>query len=313
LTKFARAFAPAAISSFFEICDQTSDGKPISDLERVGSRGGGFGLQMGVLTEVTISPSKINNLYVFINGKAAPEAQTTRTTLQMLLNRVQGTHDVFVHHKIEVPVGAGFGTSAGGALTAGLALKEALKLPLTFNQIGKFAHVAEVQCKTGLGTVSALTLGGGCMLVLEPGAPGIGVIDRIPLNSDHVIVTGIFGATPTKSVLSSSARRLEINRWGRETLEEILSEPSIENFLACCWRFAQKSGFATERVKKLVHLAEKAGAVGAAQNMVGEAVHALALEENALSVAEAFKQVLPTKDILVSRLDFQGVRLVGKA
>jgi pantoate kinase len=313
LTKFARAFAPAAISSFFEICDQTSDGKPISDLERVGSRGGGFGLQMGVLTEVTISPSKINNLYVFINGKAAPEAQTTRTTLQMLLNRVQGTHDVFVHHKIEVPVGAGFGTSAGGALTAGLALKEALKLPLTFNQIGKFAHVAEVQCKTGLGTVSALTLGGGCMLVLEPGAPGIGVIDRIPLNSDHVIVTGIFGATPTKSVLSSSARRLEINRWGRETLEEILSEPSIENFLACCWRFAQKSGFATERMKKLVHLAEKAGAVGAAQNMVGEAVHALALEENALSVAEAFKQVLPTKDILVSRLDFQGVRLVGKA
>jgi pantoate kinase len=268
---------------------------------------------MGVLTEVTISPSKINNLYVFINGKAAPEAQTTRTTLQMLLNRVQGTHDVFVHHKIEVPVGAGFGTSAGGALTAGLALKEALKLPLTFNQIGKFAHVAEVQCKTGLGTVSALTLGGGCMLVLEPGAPGIGVIDRIPLNSDHVIVTGIFGATPTKSVLSSPARRLEINRWGRETLEEILSEPSIENFLACCWRFAQKSGFATERVKKLVHLAEKAGAVGAAQNMVGEAVHALALEENALSVAEAFKQVLPTKDILVSRLDFQGVRLVGKA
>jgi pantoate kinase len=313
LTKFARAFAPAAISSFFEICDQTSDGKPISDLERVGSRGGGFGLQMGVLTEVTISPSKINNLYVFINGKAAPEAQTTRTTLQMLLNRVQGTHDVFVHHKIEVPVGAGFGTSAGGALTAGLALKEALKLPLTFHQIGKFAHVAEVQCKTGLGTVSALTLGGGCMLVLEPGAPGIGVIDRIPLNSDHVIVTGIFGATPTKSVLSSSARRLEINRWGRETLEEILSEPSIENFLACCWRFAQKSGFATERMKKLVHLAEKAGAVGAAQNMVGEAVHALALEENALSVAEAFKQVLPTKDILVSRLDFQGVRLVGKA
>ena len=50
----------------------------------------------------------------------------------------------------------GFGTSAGGALTTGLALKEAIKLPLTYNQIGQVAHAAEIQCLTGLGTVSSL-------------------------------------------------------------------------------------------------------------------------------------------------------------
>jgi hypothetical protein len=66
----------------------------------------------------------------------------------------------------------------------------------------------------------------------------------------------------------------------------------------------------TPRVRQLVKLAEKAGAVGAAQNMVGEAVHALALEENARDIAEAFKQVLPNEKILAAKIDFQGARLV---
>jgi len=57
-------------------------------------------------------------------------------------------------------------------------------------------------------------------------------------------------------------------------------------------------------------LAKKAGAIGTAQNMVGEAVHAIVLKENAPAVVEAFKKVLPKKSILVSQIDFQGARLV---
>ena len=99
----------------------------------------------------------------------------------MLLSKMNEKYDVTVEHQIEVPIGTGFGTSAGGALTAGLALKEALDLPLTYNQIGKIAHVAEIECQTGLGTVSSLTFTGGCVLVVEPGAPGICQLDRIPI------------------------------------------------------------------------------------------------------------------------------------
>jgi pantoate kinase len=308
--KTVKASAPAGISSFFEICDRTDDGKPIADLERVGSRGGGFGIQKGVLTEVTVSEAKINRIRVFINGTLAPEAETTKTVLQMLLSRAERAYNVVVNHEVQVPIEAGFGTSAGGALTAGLALSKALDLPLTFNQIGRIAHIAEVQCKTGLGTVGPLMLGG-CVLTVEPGAPGIGVIDRIPLSDKYMIVAGVFGSTPTKQVLASAEKRREVNRYGRKTLETILAEPSVENFMACCLDFAKKAGFMTARVKRLVKLAEKAGAVGVAQNMVGEAVHALTLEENAGEIAEAFKQVLPNEKILVAKIDFQGARLVG--
>lgn len=170
-TKTAKAFAPAGISSFFEICDRDENGKAITDLEHVGARGGGFGLQKGVWTQVTAEEAKSSGITVTINGKRAPEAETTKTVIDTLLSKMNESYIVIVNHEVEVPIGAGFGTSAGGALTAALALKEALDLPLTYNQIGKIAHVAEVQCKTGLGTVGPLMLGG-CILTLEPGAPG---------------------------------------------------------------------------------------------------------------------------------------------
>ena len=309
--KTANAFAPAAISSFFEICDQTSDGMPIADLEKVGARGGGFGLQKGVLTELTIFPAKNSQIKISINGRGSPEAQTTKAVVQTLLRQTEGTYDVVVNHKIDVPIGAGFGTSAGGALTAALALREALGLPLTLNQVGKAAHIAEIKCRTGLGTVSSLTQGGGCILVVEPGAPGTCVIDHIPLAPDYIVVAGVFQSISKETVLSFPERRRDVNRYGRKTLDAILGEPSLENFLDCCWRFAQDAGFATERVRKLVHLANKAGAIGTTQNMVGEAVHAVTLEEKAADVLEAFKQVLPEENVLVSKLDFQGARLVN--
>ncbi len=308
----AKAFAPAAISSFFEIHD-TEGNKPIIDLEKVGARGGGFGLQKGVLTKVTIREAeKSGSINVFINSKPALEAKTTRKVIEILLSGKNAKYDVTVEHQIEVPIGTGFGTSAGGALTAGLALKEALDLPLTYNQIGKIAHVAEIECQTGLGTVSSLTSTGGCVLVVEPGAPGICQIDRIPITSDYMVVAGFFESNISKkTVLTDPEKKQVINRYGKKTLEAILAEPSLENFLDCCWKFSEKTGLATENVRQLVKLAKKAGAVGAAQNMIGEAVHALVLKENADQVAEAFKQVLPSEKVIVSKIDFQGARLVG--
>ncbi len=305
----SQAFAPAAISSFFEIRDM-QNGKPISDLAQVGAVGGGFGLSKGVTTKITAEAAANNKVDVSINAKPAVEAKTTIKVISKLLSQTTNKYHVTVDHHIAVPVGMGFGTSAGGALTAGLALKEALALPLTYNQIGKIAHVAEIQCQTGLGTVSSLTFTGGCVLVVEAGAPGICKIDRIPISPKYVVVAGFLPSRiPKGPIFSSLERKKQINGFGRETLEAILLKPCLENFLSQSWQFSQKAGFATENTRRLVDLAIDAGAVGAAQNMIGEAVHALVLEEKAALVAEAFKKVLPSKQVLTSEIDFQGVRL----
>jgi pantoate kinase len=308
-SKIGKAFAPAAISSFFEIHD-TEGNKPIADLEKVGARGGGFGLQKGVSTRVTAKEADESSVEVLINSKPAPEAKTTIKVVETLLRGITEKYAVTVEHQIDVPIGAGFGTSAGGALTAGLALKEALGLPLTYNQIGKVAHVAEIQCRTGLGTVSSLTFTGGCVLVVEPGAPGICQLDRIPITPDYMVVAGVFKSNMPKTALADPEKKQIINRYGKKALEAILAEPTLRNFLDRCWEFSQNAGFATRDVQRLVKVAKEAGAVGAAQNMLGEAVHAVVLEENADRVAEAFKEVLPSEKVIISKIDFQGARLI---
>lgn len=309
MVKRARAFSPAGISSFFEICDRTPDEKPIVDLEHVGARGGGFGFVKGVLTEVNIAESKQNSIQVFMNGTSFPEAETTKTVATALLAKVDKKYTVTIRHQVEVPIGTGFGSSAAGALGTAFALSDALGLHLTYNQLGRIAHVAEVKCKTGLGTVGPLLLGG-CIVTVEPGAPGYGIIDRIPITADHVIVAGVFEPWSTKEVLASPEKRKRVNEWGRKTVEAILAEPSLENFMRASKEFAVKTGLATKRVKSLIASAERAGAIGAAQNMVGEAVHALTTPENLNSVLQVFKKVLPNEKVLSGKVDLQGVRLL---
>jgi len=308
-TRISKAFSPAGISSFFEICDQTPDGRTITELERVGARGGGFGLKRGVLTEVSVSKSRTRNVKIFINERPAPEAETTRTVVDMLLERVDQPYRVEVKHRVEVPIGAGFGTSAAGAVGTALALGKAMSLSLTYRDIGRVAHVAEVKCKTGLGTVSGI-LFGGCVIVLEPGAPDHGSVDRIPISPDYHIVSGVFQPRLTREFLKSMKKRAIINEMGQKTLKRILSEPSLENFLHSCREFAEKTGLATERVKKLMTVAENAGAVGAAQNMLGEAVHAVVERDKVKSVTKAFERVLPPDKIVVAEVSLEGARLV---
>jgi len=310
LLKRAKAFSPAGITSFFEICDRTSDGKVIADLERVGARGGGFSPDKGVSTEVVVADAEEKQVEVFINGENCPEAETTKSVVEMLTATVSENYEINVIHQVETPIGAGFGSSAAGALGAALALSKALGLNLTYNQAGRIAHVAEVKCRTGLGTAGPL-LFGGCGLTLEPGAPGIARLDRIPVSSEHRLIVGTFRPYPTKAMLSSQTKRNVINEWGQRTLKRILADPSLENFMGACKQFAVATGFVTDRVQKLIEVSEKAGVVGAAQNMLGEAVHALVTVDNVESVHEAFRKLLTEKQIILANIDFQGARIIG--
>ncbi len=309
MSRKAKAFCPAGITSFFEICDKTKEGKIISDEEKIGARGGGFVLERGVLTEVNTNESNQSSVEVYINGKSAPHAETTKTVVASLLERIDAPYEISVHHKVAVPIGAGFGSSGAGALGTALALSKSLGINLSMIQAGKIAHVAEVRCRTGLGTVGPISKGG-CVITVEPGAPGYAVIDRIPTTSDHRIVTGYYKAILTKKILESEDIRKMVNKFGRETVHKILANPSLENFMNTSKEFARNTGFITLMTKELIELAEKAGANGATQNMVGEAVHALTTIDYAERVAEAFKKVLPPENVFIAKIDNQGARLL---
>lgn len=305
---YGKAFSPSGISSFFEVCNQKTNGTPIIDPLKIGSKGGGFALSKGVTTTVHATPSSSTEIAVTINDRI-DEAHTTKTLVEMLLSKQSQSYRIIVEHTIDVPIGAGFGTSAAGAFSCGLALAAALKLPLTYNQIGQVAHVADVICKTGLSTVEGLATGG-LVLVVKSGALGFGVVDRIPLESDLKIVAGSFQPIEKKSVLLSEQRIRWINNLAQKTMSQILSNPTPAIFMASCKDFALQSGLASNRVQELIARVEKAGAIGATQNMIGEAVHALTSPRNLDSVINAFSHDFSQEDIIISPIDFMGARLL---
>ena len=159
----ASAFVPAHISGFFQVCEA-------SDPERMGSRNCGPCLDIGVHTEVKIEPANRTSVNVFINNKRTPAAKTTLAVIEKLLAIVREPLEVKVAHSCQVPIGAGYGASGAGALGAALALSKALGLRLSRKRLATVAHVAEVNCRTGLGDVGAQALGG-LVIGLEPGAP----------------------------------------------------------------------------------------------------------------------------------------------
>jgi hypothetical protein len=55
---------------------------------------------------------------------------------------------------------------------------------------------------------------------------------------------------------------------------------------------------------------KKSGAIGATQNMLGEAAHALVEKENERKVYDAVKDFVPRRQIFSTTIDHRGVRLL---
>ncbi len=250
-----RAFAPAHISGIF-IIDIKKD--PIHS----GSMGAGVCIENGAVT--TVRPAKETTIK--ING-AACEASTTLSTIKLLTKK-----PVLVETAVGVPIGAGFGASAAGALSTALAINKALSFNMTFNDLAKAAHVAEVKNRTGLGDVAGMTCGG-IDIRKHAGIPPVGSIDRIPC-SDEIISWVCFGEISTKSVLSDDIKKKSINKAGRLRLKELLKKPTIDNFFLQSCAFAKEIELMSPKVRDAIEAVEAAGVI-ASQAMLGNTIFAI--------------------------------------
>lgn len=303
-------YVPSAISSFFEVCDRDEQGRKIADPARVGSRGGGLKIAKGTHTRAHSLEGGRDR--VTINGVEV-DAKTTKRVIERL-RATYGFGPVHVEHRVEVPVGAGFGTSGAGALATALALSDLFGLKLTLAQAARIAHIAEVECVTGLGTVTALAQGGGAIrLVTEPGAYGIGQVDTILDDYEaYMVVCAHFGPIEKSTVLLNEERVRLVNRYGRETLKRILEEPSPRTLLQHARVFAEKTGLATRKILELADRAVEKGAVGATQNMIGNALHCLVEKDRAEALAGWLRSAVGGEgEVFVSALSDSGPRIVG--
>ncbi|MGC8816291.1 MAG: pantoate kinase [Candidatus Hadarchaeum sp.] len=257
------------------------------------------------MTKVEVENSDRTEVRVFIDGRPAPNAQTTLAVVKQILNRVAGNFRVKVEHRCQVPVGAGYGASGAGALGTAFSLAQALGLRFSRAQLVAAAHVAEVLCYTGLGDVGAQAFGG-LVIGIEPGAPPFGRWRRIRVPRGVKVVCATLGPIPSKDLLSEAEFRSRAREKGTLALNKVLARPDILTFISASKEFAENLGLLDGELMDLIRTAEKSGAVGASQVMIGRAVFALARGENVDLVRRSFSEALAPESVMVADIYLDG-------
>lgn len=302
--KEARAFSPCHITGFFQILDH-----PAESLY-AGSLGAGVSLSQGVETVVKVSKTLKSSLQVKINGSGSNSAEVSKHVVDSFLSKFKEMEnfEIIVEHHVEVPTGAGFGTSGAAALGLALALNDVFGLGMSKIEAAQFAHMAEVECKTGLGTVIAETFGG-LEIRVKPGAPGIGEIRPVPVPKNYVVASLTFGSLSTKKLLTDEEIRRRINNFGGKLVDRLVEEPNVTNFMKFSRQFAEHVGLITERIRRTLHAADKAKFICSMQ-MFGESAFTLVEEDSLEELLKVFRSYCSDGRIIVSGIDFEGARLL---
>ncbi len=138
-----------------------------------------------------------------------------------------------------LPPGAGYAVSAASAVASSLVL--GASAGRGYVESLAVAHEAEIIESTGLGDVLAISCGVGVVLRLEPGAPGVGRAECIPVPSTLSVVAGHSGRLHTRSLLSGLDER--VLEYASTALRRIESEFTVESFIYWSEWFSRRSGF----------------------------------------------------------------------
>lgn len=273
-------FVPGHITGFFTIENHEITLKN-------GSCGAGFLLSKGVRT--TISPA--SELIIEVN-------RGDDSVINEVLNIMDIETDFKINQDIQLPIGAGFGTSAASAFSLSLAINEFLDLGYSKELCGQIAHMAEVNLGAGLGDVAA-QMGHGLVLRTQAGAPGIGEIKSF--EHDVCIAWKSFGAIKTADIIRDDYHKRVISESGLKYLELFEKEPTLRNFLSFSNRFSHEINLMTDDVKNLIeYFDSRSDILGTSMAMLGNTVFAFAYNE------DAFK-TLGIEDLHIDKLNNIGI------
>ena len=304
----SQAFSPGHITAIFSIRDTESD-----NILEQGSIGTGFSVTEGVLTEVETFPSETKSVKIFINEKLV-DAPVSKSIADYFLDLIENNITITLKHWINLPIGAGFGCSGAGALSASFALNENLGLNLPKDKCGQIAHIAEVKNRTGLGDVIA-SFYGGFEIRVKPGAPGIGKIKKIPLTKDFSVICATGGILETKKVLSDISLRKKIIEAGNNYLKQITDNDSItiNEIIRMARDFSFKTGLMSSEIKKVLQSLKRAGFGNSSMIMLGKSIFCLTEEKNCIKVHNILKKELSSWSIFDTKIDHIGARLIKRS
>ena len=250
-TKSASAWAPNHITGFFY-------SKTDKDPMQSSSLGAGVNLSRGTTTQVEMYLQSQNEVSIFINGERS-DAELSHWLVKKLLDEyIKDNYKIDVHHTMEMPLSAGFGTSGSGALSLALALKKVFNLEISDEKCFQLAHIADVENNGGLGSVMA-EIAGRLEICVAFGGPGIGKVETIPLEEKYKVIVLYFGPYQTKEALSDKNLMEKVHKYGKSCVDDLLKDPSVDRFLELSQWFVKKVEVATKHVSDIIQKMERNG------------------------------------------------------
>ena len=302
--KEGTAFSPGHITGFFQICrDEDSSLK-------TGSRGAGVSITRGVITRVAIEPACENRLTIFFNGLPAHDPHVSSHLVSLFLKQteIKQYGNINVFHYIDIPVGYGLGSSGAGALSLVMSLDHAMGTSLSRDEQISLAHRAEVEMKTGLGTVTGESCGG-IEIREKAGAPGYGKVSRLAAEPFYKVICLLFGSLSTSSLLSDPEVQRKVNACGGNLVDKLTRERSLEKFMLFSREFAYNTGLVNKRLDAVINgLAEEG--IPASMLMFGDGVFIIEKENKLDHVMHVLARFRETADVIISEIDFKGARLI---
>ena len=292
----ARAFSPGHITGYFEPSIEKSP-----NLLHVGSIGAGFSIDHGISTTVAAYESNSRGFEISINGRTHSHADVSKQVVEKYLRMYSKNIYLSIWHEVSIPIGYGLGSSGAAALSLSIALNKALNTGLTDIQVAQVAHIAEIECGTGLGTVIS-EFHGGFEVRSSPGGPGVGLIKSTPLEDYRAVILCIspistkkwLDAIQMKNIRSSGLVSAQINH---------LDSPEV--FLEASQKLAVSMGLTSGRCRAPM-LALSAEGFKPSVALFGETVFTLVKREAVKKAAEILKPFAGT--LLICKIDSLGAR-----
>jgi len=240
-----------------------------------------------VATKVTVWKAHNDRVSVFMNNRPLGRPVVSKGVVDAYLHSAEGHWKVRVEHQCKLPIGAGYGTSGAGAASLSLALNKAFGGQLSRIRALRVAHVAEVDAKTGLGTVASVSVGGLAVRV-SPGAPGIGKVRKIATPSGIRIVSGSFSKLSKPRILSSRKLIERVNGCSRGLVASLLDQGNASSFVSLSRKFCDCLGLVSRRLRRVLDSLDQRGVV-ASMMMLGEGAFCIVPQDQARGVARLLR------------------------
>ena len=173
---------------------------------------------------------------------------------------------------------------------------------LSRTQIGQIAHRAEIFCKTGLGTVLS-SYHGGFEIRTKYGAPGIGSLRKIRIDSSAIVIC--FSPISTKKILKNDLAK--INGLGGKMVDKLIKSRDYQEFLDMSLEFAKYVSMITPKMYTVIEDLQNNGfKCGVA--MFGETIFTLVPKSKEAQVIEILKKY-NDGIVIKSSIDTSGARV----